>query len=235
MSNFAIRKLVLIYIHKKETKDSQRSSCLPFLRHVLFGAIFCHVLFGAISIITRAGTRTPVHLFCDDVWRSKRGPNGPKKTWPDTSTSSTIMMNDRCSFAASSSSYKLYSSSSAAAAAAAAAGRGRKRVVPPRLPPPPPPPPTSSLTLRMAPQMLAPDREDLLFAIVVFLTLTTGVMLMARPELRPAFLGGNGGGSGGGGRRGGGGGGGRGVGRRRGGGVADDRGRRRRTTTSGGA
>ncbi len=35
VSNFVIRKLVLIYIHKKETKDSQRSSCSP----VLFGAV----------------------------------------------------------------------------------------------------------------------------------------------------------------------------------------------------
>jgi hypothetical protein len=40
---------------------------------------FCHVLTGAISIITIAGTRAHVHLFCDDVWRLKRVPNEPKK------------------------------------------------------------------------------------------------------------------------------------------------------------
>jgi hypothetical protein len=66
VSNFAIRKLVLIYIHKKETKDSQRSSCLSqFLLFVMFCLVpfFCHELFGAISIITRPGTCAHVHLF----------------------------------------------------------------------------------------------------------------------------------------------------------------------------
>ena len=66
VSNFAIRKLVLIYIHKKETKDSQCSSCLsPFLLFVMFclAPFFCHVLFGTITIITRPGTRAHVHLF----------------------------------------------------------------------------------------------------------------------------------------------------------------------------
>ncbi len=69
MSNFAIRKLVLIYIHKKETKDStgtnlhtqernERFSTLQLYRHFSFLSCsgwrhlscfcFCHVLVGAI-------------------------------------------------------------------------------------------------------------------------------------------------------------------------------------------
>ncbi len=46
---------------------------------VMFCFCFCHVLTGAISIITIAGTRAHVHLFCDNVWRSKHVPNRPKK------------------------------------------------------------------------------------------------------------------------------------------------------------
>jgi hypothetical protein len=40
--NFAIRKLVLIYIHKKETKDSHAPAAQR-------RDDFCHVLFGAIG------------------------------------------------------------------------------------------------------------------------------------------------------------------------------------------
>jgi hypothetical protein len=56
---------------------------------------FCHVLSGAISIITRVGTRAHVHfvmMFGDPSVTQRT-----QKTWPDTSTSSTIMMNC-CSF-----------------------------------------------------------------------------------------------------------------------------------------
>ena len=92
VSNFAIRKLVLIYIHKKETKDSQCSSCSPFLLFVMFCLApsvmfsFCHVLFGAISIITRAGTRAHVHLFFSRFLAIQA--RTTQKTWRDTSTSS---------------------------------------------------------------------------------------------------------------------------------------------------
>jgi len=83
--NFAIRKLVLIYIHKKETKDSQRTSCstpwwclsCSLWRH-LSCSPFCHVLSGAEYIITRAGTRAHVDLFSDNIfWRFKRWPKRP--------------------------------------------------------------------------------------------------------------------------------------------------------------
>ena len=87
---FAIEELVLIYVPKKETKDLNAPAVVPSLTaicHVLLFVMFSFVLFGAISVITRAGTRAHVHLF-SDVWRYKRG---PKITWLVTqSTSSTI-------------------------------------------------------------------------------------------------------------------------------------------------
>jgi hypothetical protein len=108
VSNFAIRKLVLIYIHKKETKDSQRCSS-PFLLFVMFclAPVFCHVLFGAI-FLSCSVWRYIYHYqiwyscactLCDNVWRSKRGPNGRKKHGHiHIVHHPTIMMNDRCSF-----------------------------------------------------------------------------------------------------------------------------------------
>ncbi len=76
---------------------------------------------------------------------------------------------------------------------------------------PPPSSTTTAPTLRLAPHMRAKDGEGgddaplmsflkgnpLLFAVVIFPTLTMGVLLLARPRLRPAFLGGSGDGGGG--------------------------------------
>ena len=100
VSNFAIGKLVLMYIHKKETVLNAIYS-FSFLSCSLWRHLscspFCHVLSGAISLITRAGTCAHVHLFSEH--RSKRQ---TQKTWRahphHTSTSSTIMIMNRCSF-----------------------------------------------------------------------------------------------------------------------------------------
>ncbi len=88
VSNFAFRKLVLIYIHKKETKDSQCASCsMPWwflscsLWHHLSCSPFCHVLSCAECIITRADTRAHVlHLFSDDIFFGNR--SGDPKDLP---------------------------------------------------------------------------------------------------------------------------------------------------------
>ena len=94
--------------HLRTQERNKRFSTLQLLItifpfcHVLFGAI-CHVLlFVMFSLapnlsFTRAGTCAHVHLFCNYVWRSKRGPD--PKTWTHPHCPpSTIMMNDRCSF-----------------------------------------------------------------------------------------------------------------------------------------
>ena len=60
VSNFAIRKLVLIYIHKKETKDSQRSSCSPFLLFVMF-SLAPSVMFSFLSFSLAPYLSLPEH------------------------------------------------------------------------------------------------------------------------------------------------------------------------------
>ena len=86
VSKSAIKKLVLIYIHKKDQKISTLQlliahlSCSPVMFSFLSCSLWRHIYH------TRAGTCAHVHLFSFDAWRSKRTDT---KTWRDTSTSST--------------------------------------------------------------------------------------------------------------------------------------------------
>ena len=77
VSNFAIRILVIIYIHKKERKLNAPAACQ-----------FCLAPSVTFSFLSPSLWRQIYHYqswyscartLCDDVWQSKRGPNGPKK------------------------------------------------------------------------------------------------------------------------------------------------------------